>query len=129
MAWKGRSGTWPRCKRQLRCCRLCVHLLCLGQPEAQRRTGPDHECLLSSAAHLEICSTFSQSSHKKISDQSNTRLAVLMATALVMPWAWHSRHRVGSSLCLIGTGDLANTGRSNEVLNRCASPDKRRSGW
>ena len=80
-------------------------------------------------AHLEICSTFSQSSHEKISDQSNTRLAVLMATALVMPWAWHSRHRVGSSLCLIGTGDLANIVRSHEVLNPFACKGQRRAGW
>ena len=57
---------------------LAVLLLCLGEPDAQRRTCPDHECLLSSAAHLETSSTFSKSSHKKISDQSNTRLAVLL---------------------------------------------------
>ena len=129
LAGKRWSGTWPWRQGCLSCYGLCVLFLCLGQPEAQRRTCPDHECLLSSAAHLETSSTFSKSSHKKISDQSNTRLAVLMATALVMPWAWHSRHRVGSSLCLIGTGDLANTGRSHEVLNRFASTGQRRAGW
>ena len=114
MAGKRWSGTWPWRQGCLSCYRLCVLFLCLGQPEAQRRTCPDHECLLSSAAHLETCSTFSKSSYKKISDQSNSRLAVLqgitLTTASLIPWAGHSRHSVGSSLCHTGIGDMMAVG-------------------
>ena len=114
MAWKGKSKTWEGRQACALCYRLCVLLLCLGQPEAQRRTCPDHECLLSSAAHLETCSTFSKSSYKKISDQSNSRLAVLqgitLTTASLTPWAGHSRHSVGSSLCHTRIGDMKAVG-------------------
>ena len=70
LAGKRWSGTWPWQQGCLSCYGLCVLFLCLGQPEAQRRTCPDHECLLSSAAHLETCSTLHKDTDPKISDQT-----------------------------------------------------------
>jgi len=52
-----------------------------------------------------------------------------MATALVMPWACNSRHKVGSTMSHTGIGNMASKGRSLKELQNSVRPSQSRAGW
>ena len=70
--------------------------------DSQRPRGEhSHECLLSSVAHRETCSTINKDTDTKISDQKNTRLVVLLGISCWhLPWSWHGHGTAGTMLAV-----------------------------